>query len=85
MAYIAKAYNKPSGKEEAIRQAELNLERELDLYNKESAATLPVDLLEIGLAHEALGDRSDTDKYLYYGKAREELTRQLSLTYGRFL
>ena len=82
MAYIAKAYNKPSGKEEAIRQAELNLERELDLYNKENVATLQVDLLEIGLAHEALGDRSDTDKCWYYGKALEELTRQLSLIVG---
>ena len=79
MAYIAKAYNKPTGKEEAIREAEVNLEKELDLYNKENVATLQVDLLEIGLAHEALGDRSDKDKCLYYGKAREELKRQLSV------
>jgi len=38
--------------------------------------------LEIGLAHEALGDRFDTDKCLNYGMGREELKRQLSLIKG---
>jgi hypothetical protein len=82
IAYFGKAWRKPTGKRESIRQADLNLEKALDLYNQENAAGLRVDLFEIGRGHEQLGDLSNEDKCLYYRKAAEELTRQLLLVKG---
>jgi len=84
MVYMAKAYKKPTARSEALRQAELNLENQLDLYNKENVTSLRLDLFEIAGAHEVLGDLSDKDKCLYYGLARQELHRQSSLIHGDF-
>ncbi len=81
---IAKAFHRPTRKSEAIRQAEINLEKELDLYNKENATSLRLDLFEIGRGHELLGDLSDKDKCMYYEMAKEELDRQSSLIQGDF-
>jgi hypothetical protein len=80
--YFAKAWSKPTGKRESIRQADLHLEKALDLYNKETPGGLRVDLFEIGRGHEQLVDLSDEDKCLYYAKATAELTRQLALVKG---
>jgi hypothetical protein len=82
IAYFGKAWSRPTGKRESIRRADLNLERALDLYNRENAAGLRVDLFEIGRGHEQLGDLSNRDKCLYDRKAAEGLTRQLLLVKG---
>ena len=65
IAYIAQANRVPTGRSEVIRQAALNLGRQLDLYNQENVTSLRLDLLEIGSAHEALADLADKDKCLY--------------------
>jgi hypothetical protein len=84
IAYIAKANRALTGRSEAIRQAELNIEKQLNLYNKENVISLRLDLFEISKAHEVLGDLSDKDKCLYYGMAEQELDRQSSLIHGDF-
>jgi hypothetical protein len=84
IAYIAKANRVPTGRSEVIRQAALNLGKQLDLYDKENVTSLRLDLLEIGSAHEALADLADKDKCLYYGMAQQELDRQSSLIQGDF-
>ena len=81
---ISKAWHATTAKDECIRQAELNLEKELVLYNKENPSSLRLDLLEIGAAHEMLGDLSDKDKCFHYGMARQELDRQSLLIQGDF-
>jgi hypothetical protein len=84
MVYIAKAWRAPVGKDEFVHRAARNLDKELDLYNRENPTSLRVDLLEIGLAREVLGDLSETDKCNYYGLARQELSQQLLLMAGDF-
>jgi hypothetical protein len=79
IAYIARANRVPTGRSEVIRQAALNLGKQLDLYNKENVTSLRLDLLEIGSAHEALADLADKDKCMYYEMAQQELDRQSSL------
>jgi hypothetical protein len=82
VAYFGKAWSKPSGKRDSSRQANLNLEKELNLYNRENAAGLRVDLVSIARGHEVLGDLSNEDNCLYYAKAIAELTRQMTLVKG---
>jgi len=65
IAYIAKANRVPTGRSKVIRQAALNLGKQLDLYNEENVTSLGLDLLEIGSAHDALADLTDQDKGLY--------------------
>lgn len=82
MVYIVKAYKKPRSREESVHRAEENLERELRLFDKQNGGDFSVDLDEIGLAYEALGDISDKDKCRLYQKAEQDLERQLPLIKG---
>src|ERR1700758_102099 len=84
MVYIAKAGHAPVGKDEFVHRAALNLDKQLDLYNSENPTSLRVDLLEIGLTGEVLGDLSEKDKCNNYGLARQELNPQLLLMAGDF-
>ena|ERR1700751_5596349 len=82
IAHFGQAWSTSTGKRESIRQSDLNLEKAIELHNRENAAGLRIDLLEIGRGHERLGDFSNECKCLYYRKAARELTRQLSLVRG---
>jgi hypothetical protein len=46
MVYIAKAWHAPVGKDESVHLAALNLDKELDLYNRENPTSLRVDYLK---------------------------------------
>lgn len=82
MVYIAKAYKRPSSREESIHQAELNLEQSLSLSDQQNQNDLRVDLFEIGGKYELLGDISRRDKCRLYEKAQGLLLRQLPLIRG---
>jgi tetratricopeptide (TPR) repeat protein len=82
MVYIMKAYKRPGARAESLARAEENLEKELDLFDKENHGELSVDLFEIGGAYEVLGDLSDRAKCHFYEKARQALERQLLLIRG---
>lgn len=82
MVYIAKAYKKPASRSESVRQAELNLEKSRELFEKEESKDNDTWLFGIGGAYEILGDISEKEKCRFYEKAREALVRQLSLIKG---
>ncbi|SRR6266436_4008324 len=82
MVYIAKAYKKPGSRGESIHLAEMNLEKSLDLFEKEESKDNDPWLFEIGGAYEILGDVSDKDKCRLYEIARQALERQLPLIKG---
>jgi len=82
MVYIAKAHKKPSSKDESVHQAELSLEKALDIVNKNKSENIDVMLFEIGGAYEFLGDISGKDKCRLYEIARQAFERQLPLIKG---
>jgi tetratricopeptide (TPR) repeat protein len=82
MVYIAKAYKKRSSRDESVHLAEMNLEKSLNLFEKDAPKDNDPWLFEIGGAYELLGDTSDKDKCRLYEKASAALTRQLPLIKG---
>ena len=82
MVYIAKAYKKPASRSESVRQAQLSLEKSLDLFEKEESKENDPWLFEIGGAYEILGNVSDKEKCQLYEKARGLFVRQLPLIKG---
>jgi tetratricopeptide (TPR) repeat protein len=82
IVYIAKAYKKPATRDESIRRAEENLQKELTLFDRQSQTDLNLDRFEIGSGYEILGDFSDKDKCRLYERARELFERQLPLIKG---
>ena len=80
--YIGKARKRPGTRDESVHLAELNLEKALDLFEKEKHTDLAIELFEIGGAYELLGDNSDKEKCQLYEKARELFVRQLPLIKG---
>jgi tetratricopeptide (TPR) repeat protein len=82
MVYMAKAHKKSSTKGESAHQAELNLEKALDIINKNKSGDLDVMLFEVGGAYELLGDMSNKDKCRLYEIARQAFERQLPLIKG---
>jgi hypothetical protein len=82
MVYIAKAYKRPSSREESVHRAELKLERSLSLFDQQNQNDLNLELFAIGGAYELLGDISDKDKCRLYEKAQGLVLRQLPLIKG---
>ncbi|HTT32650.1 MAG TPA: hypothetical protein VMH48_03525 [Methylomirabilota bacterium] len=85
MMYIAKAYAKPTTRDQSIADAELNLEKSLDFLNNEKKQNGGLDsmVLEgVGGAYQVLGDMTDKSKCRYYEKARQALVRDLPLIHG---
>jgi len=84
MVYIGKAYKRRSSRDESLHLAEMNLEKSLGLFEKDSPKDNDPLLFEIGGAYELLADTSDKDKCRLYQKASAALTRQLPLIKGDF-
>jgi len=82
MVLIAKAYKNSCTRQESVEQAERNLEKAIDLYNRGEPKGLQVELFEFGRGYEVLGDLSDRKKCQYYEKANQALLRQSSLIEG---
>jgi hypothetical protein len=81
-SYIARAYKKPRSRDASVHEAELNLEKALDIINKNKSEDIDVMLFAIGGAYELLGDISDKDERRLYVKAHELFARQLPLIKG---
>jgi tetratricopeptide (TPR) repeat protein len=82
MIYIAKAYKKPSTRDESIHEAQLNLEKSLDFLNRRDPEDNSAVLDGIGGAYEIMGDVSEKDKCQLYEKARQAFERDLLLIKG---
>jgi tetratricopeptide (TPR) repeat protein len=82
VVYITKADKRPATKNESVQLAKENLEKELNLFDKQGQGELSVDLFEIGGSYETLGDIADGDKCPFYQKARELYEKQLPLIKG---
>jgi hypothetical protein len=79
MVYIIEAYKRPKVREDAVRQAELNLEKSLSLFDQEQSQGIGTDLFGIGGGYEALGDLPVAEKCKFYEKARQLYERELPL------
>jgi len=82
MIYIVKAHEKPATKDESVHQAELSLQEALAFFQKKEPEDTDIDLYDIGLTYETLGDLSDKDKCQFYEKAKQMFVRQLPLIKG---
>ena len=85
MIYIAKAYAKPSTRDQSFNNAELNLEKSLGFLNNKKDENIGLDstVLEgVGGAYQALGDMTDGNKCRFYEKARQAFARDLPLIQG---
>ena len=82
MVYIIESYKRPKVREDAVRQAELNLEKSLSLLDQEQSQDIGIDLFEIGGGYEALGDLPVAEKCEFYAKAQQLYERQLPLIQG---
>ena len=82
MVYIAKAYKKPATRYESVHQAELNLQGALRANEQAGPTEIDVMLFEIGGAYALLGDISDNQKCLFYGRSKESFVRELPLIKG---
>jgi tetratricopeptide (TPR) repeat protein len=80
--YIAKAYKKPTNRDESIHRAEESLQKALTFFDGKSQNDLSLEPFEIGGAYEILADISNKDKCRLYEKARELFVRQLPMIKG---
>jgi hypothetical protein len=78
--YIAKAYKKPTNRDESI--PEESLQKALTFFDGKSQNDLSLEPFEIGGAYEILADISNKDKCRLYEKARELFVRQLPMIKG---
>jgi hypothetical protein len=85
MIYIMKAYKRSASRNESARLAELNLEKSVDMFEKQESKDNDIWLLGIGGAYEILGDISDNDKCRLYEKASALYLEQLPLIKGSSL
>jgi hypothetical protein len=85
MIYIMKAYKKSASRNESARLAELNLEKSLDLFDRQESKDNDPWLFEIGGAYETLGDISGKDKCRLYERASALYLEQLPLIKGESL
>ena len=82
IVYIIESYKRPKVREDAVRQAELNLEKSLSLFDQEQSQDIGIDLFGIGGGYEALGDLPVAEKCKFYAKAQQLYERQLPLIQG---
>jgi|SRR5579859_2329045 len=82
IVYIIESYKRPKVREDAVRQAELNLEKSLSLSDQEQSQGIGTDLFGIGGGYEVLGDLPVAEKCKFYAKAQQLYERQLPLIQG---
>jgi tetratricopeptide (TPR) repeat protein len=82
MIYIAKAYRRLGSRDESVRAADANLQKALEVYDKQEPKAHDVELFGIGGGYELLGDLSASNKCKFYYNAKETFVRQLPLLQG---
>jgi len=82
MTYFMKAWKNPTSRDASIQESALNLEKALELLEKNKPDGIQLDLYEIGRNYEELGNLSLKNKCQYYEKARSSYVRQLPVIAG---
>jgi hypothetical protein len=79
LCYLAKASKDSGHKDQWIRQAVINFEKDLAAHKK---GAVDVELYEVGRGFESAGDLSTNDSCLYYSRAVKDFEEEVQFIQG---